>query len=93
MIRISRNSGATACPRFKWSAAQAWLEGENHPVGQDEKGLIPMAERLLPGKADLRVPAPARLSAVLTSGYPRNHGTSEPVCALHADRPRRIATL
>ena len=30
-------------PRFKWSAVQAWLEEKDQPVGQEEKGFIPMA--------------------------------------------------
>jgi len=29
------------CPRFKWSAVQAWLEEKDQPR-QEEEGLIPM---------------------------------------------------
>lgn len=37
-------------PRFKWSAVQAWLEGKEHSVGQEGKGLIPVARGYFLGR-------------------------------------------
>ncbi len=38
------------CPRFKWSAVQAWLEVNGHPMGQGKIRLIPTARGYSLGK-------------------------------------------
>jgi len=50
IITIQPYKHGGLCPRFKWSAVQAWLEEKDLPVRQEEKGLSPIAPGYLLGK-------------------------------------------